>query len=65
MSRRKVTNEFDISMIMNNYSYVKIFNQLEELALSMFEWKNLPNTVDPRYLEKALFERGKAVFFKD
>ena len=65
MSRRKVTNEFDISMIMNNYSYVKIFNQLEELALSMFEWKNLPNTVDPRYLEKALFERGKAVFFND
>ena len=31
----------------------------------MFEWKNLPETVDPRYLELCLFGLGNAVFFKD
>ena len=31
----------------------------------MFEWKNLPETVDPRFLELTLFAKGQAVFFKD
>jgi hypothetical protein len=31
----------------------------------MFEWKNLPTTVDPRFLELTLFSEGKAVFFED
>ena len=31
----------------------------------MFEWVNLPDTMDERYLELALFARGKAVIFKD
>jgi hypothetical protein len=31
----------------------------------MFEWKNLPDTVDARYLEMCLFNQGKAIFFKD
>ena len=31
----------------------------------MFEWKNLPDTVDPRFLELTLFTDGQAVFFRD
>jgi hypothetical protein len=31
----------------------------------MFEWKNLPSTIDARFLELALFNDGMAVFFKD
>ena len=31
----------------------------------MFEWKNLPDTIDERFLELALFSMGMAVFFKD
>jgi hypothetical protein len=31
----------------------------------MFEWKNVPDTIDVRYLELALFGDGMAVFFKD
>lgn len=41
------------------------YNRLIELSVSMFEWKGLPDTVDPRYLELALFTDGRAVFFKD
>lgn len=31
----------------------------------MFEWINLPDTVDPRFLELALFGDGMAIFFED
>lgn len=31
----------------------------------MFEWKNLPDTIDERYLERTLFLEGQALFFKD
>lgn len=31
----------------------------------MFEWKNIPDSIDPRFLELSLFADGMAVFFKD
>ena len=31
----------------------------------MFEWKNLPDSVDPRFLELILFSDGMSVFFED
>lgn len=61
---RKKTN-FEESLSMNNATYEQYFNRLMELAISMFEWKNLPSTCDVRYLELALFMNGSAVFFQD
>lgn len=57
--------QFWESARMNNGTYRQYYNRLVELAISMFEWKNLPNTVDPRFLELTLFADGQAVFFKD
>lgn len=45
--------------------YRHYYDRLTELSVSMFDWKNLPSTVDPRFLELALFSDGMAVFFKD
>lgn len=64
MGRRK-HNIFDESMVLNNLTYRQYLNRLTELAISMFEWKNLPDTVDARYLELHLFETGCMVYFKD
>lgn len=64
MGRRK-HDIFDESMILNNLTYRQYLNRLTELAISMFEWKNLPKTVDERYLELHLFETGCMVYFKD
>lgn len=50
---------------MNNRLYAMYYDYLTELAISMFEWVNLPDSVDPRYLELVLFTHGQAVFFKD
>lgn len=57
--------QFWESARMNNGTYRQYYNRLVELAISMFEWKNLPDTVDPRFLELTLFADGQAVFFKD
>ena len=61
----KKNDKFIESALMNNRTYIQYYNRLTELALSMFEWKGLPDTVDPRFLEMCLFADGKAVFFKD
>lgn len=53
------------SASMNNITFRHYYNRLTELAISMFEWKNLPSTVDPRFLELTLFGDGMSVFFKD
>ena len=64
MSRRRKTN-FDESAVMNNRTYGEYLERLTELSISMFEWKNLPDSIDERFLELTLFGDGQAVFFKD
>lgn len=65
MSRKKAKTQFWESAMMNNATFRQYFNRLTELSISMFEWKNLPDSVDPRFLELTLFKNGQAVFFKD
>ena len=57
--------EFWESGILNNATFRQYYNRLTELAISMFEWNGLPDSVDPRYLELTLFSDGQCVFFKD
>ena len=49
----------------NSVSFLKYYEHLAELSMVMFEWKNLPKTIDERYLERALFRNGNALFFYD
>lgn len=63
MSRRK--NNFSESAMLNNGTYGFYLSRLMELAISMFEWKNVPDSIDPRFLELTLFSDGQAVWFKD
>jgi hypothetical protein len=65
MSRKPKDTMFCESSLLNNRTYFQYYNRLTELAISMFEWKNLPETVDPRYLEMCLFSDGMCVFFND
>ena len=65
MPRKPKDTMFCESALINNRTYLQYYNRLTELAISMFEWKNLPKTVDPRYLEMCLFSDGMCVFFND
>lgn len=53
------------SALLNNRTYLQYYNRLLELAINMYEWKNLPDSVDERFLELTLFSDGMAVFFRD
>lgn len=53
------------SALLNNRTYLQYYNRLLELAINMYKWKNLPDTVDERFLELTLFSDGMAVYFRD
>ena len=63
MGRRR-TN-FDESLWRNNGTYKFYLDRLTELSISMFDWQNVPDSIDTRFLETTLFLNGSAVFFKD
>ena len=65
MSRRNRKTNFSESAFYNNGTYGFYLSRLMELAMSMFEWKNIPDSIDPRFLELTLFSDGMAVWFKD
>lgn len=63
--KKKKNQSFHNTLMANGATYVQYYNRLMELSMSMFEWKNLPDTVDERYLELGLFSSGCMLFFKD
>lgn len=61
---KKRTN-FDESLRWNNGTYRFYLDRLTELSISMFDWQNVPDSIDTRFLETTLFINGSAVFFRD
>ena len=61
------TNNREIldNMTMNSMTYIDILDRFERIALSMFEWVNLPKSMDSRYLEKCLYYFGQASLLYD
>ena len=41
------------------------YSRLKAIALTVFEWENLPETCNARFLENTLFEDGQAIFVDD
>lgn len=65
MPRARRETQFWESAVMNNATYIQYYNRLMELSIAMFDWKNVPDGIDIRFLELVLFSDGKAVIFKD
>ena len=65
MRRSKENYEFKDALELNNATYNDYLNRFKRIALSMFEWVNLPKSMDARYLEKCLFYNGQAAILKD
>lgn len=49
----------------NNLETMRYYKRLKMLAISVFEWVNLPDDVDSVFLEKNIYEMGRILFFKD
>ena len=67
MRRRKATpnQKFKDSLYLNDETYMDYLNRFRRIALSMFEWVNLPKTMNSRYLEECLFFNGQASLLYD
>lgn len=63
MARKRT--QFEESASLNNLSYMVYVERLTELSISTFEWKNLPEEIDERFMELTLFQDGQSVFFRD
>ena len=62
---RKNRNYYAQSAILNNSQYLYYYHRIMQLALSRFEYKDLPDSMDERFLEMQLIERGSALLFTD
>lgn len=60
MSKNK--HEIDAFKVKN---YRRIYDYYKMLALNMFTWENLPETMDSRYIENALYEHGLCLVNND
>ena len=65
MRRSKENYEFKDALELNNATFNDYLYRFTRIALSMFEWVNLPKSMDARYLEKCLFYNGQAALLKD
>ena len=53
------------SALMNSETYYDYIDRFKKICLSMFEWVNLPESMNARYLEECLYYKGQAALLKD
>lgn len=61
----KAKNEFADPMFLNSATYDDYLKRLEKIALSVFEWVNLPDSMNQRWIERCLYFKGSAALLKD
>lgn len=57
--------KFTDSALVNDDTYFDYLNRLKKIALSIFEWVNLPKSMNARWIERTLYYNGKCAFLKD
>lgn len=61
---KNVNREFIDSSILNTETYLNYLERLRQVAISQFEWINLPSTMNADFLERCLYDSGKASLLK-
>ena len=56
---------FRDAILMNNDTYVDYLERMKKICLSMFEWQNLPESMNARFIEMCLFYNGQAALLYD
>lgn len=67
MRRPPVTSRamFKDAALVNDATYFDYLDRIKKIALSMFEWTNLPAGMDSRWLERCLYYKGQAAMLYD
>lgn len=56
---------FRDAILMNNDTYIDYLERMKKICLSMFEWENLPDSMNARFLEMCLYYNGQAALLYD
>lgn len=62
--KKKDNYKFIDSAVLNDATYLDYLERFKRVALSMFEWVNLPKSMNARWLERCLFYKGQAALLK-
>lgn len=65
MLKNEVLRIKEVAKAVNDRVYSDYFYRLMLIARSLFEWKNLPNNIDEKWIERYLFTEGNCLFFED
>lgn len=65
VKKKGISNQFEDAMLLNSRTYIDYLERMKKIALSMFEWVNLPNSMNARYLEMCLYYKGQAALLYD
>lgn len=61
MARKRAT----LTDLLNDLTFRILYDKFKMLSCSAFEWDGLPEGIEERYIERLLFDHGKAIFFRD
>ena len=66
MRKKKVNKnyKFTDSALVNDDTYFDYLERFKKIAMSMFEWVNLPKSMNSRWLERCLYYNGQASLLK-
>ena len=65
MKRNNQSYKFTDSLMLNDSTFNDYVYRFRRIALSMFEWVNLPKSMNSRYIEMCLYYNGQCAFLKD
>lgn len=66
MGKKNNSNfKFTDSLLVNDATYLDYLNRFKKIALSIFEWVNLPSSMNARWIERCLYYNGKCALLKD
>lgn len=61
MARKRAT----LTDLLNDLTFRILYDKFKMLSCSAFEWEGLPEGIEEKYIERYLFDHGKAIFFRD
>lgn len=61
--KRNSKDQYLAAQVLNIKTYNDFYARLARIAMSMFEWENLPESMDGQFLEQCLFNYGQAAMF--
>lgn len=65
MPQKEATSQFNKSLYNNQATFMLYYHHFRNLALTMFEWQGLPKSINPRFIERALAEKGQVAILND